>query len=150
MAVIGWTIVGLVAGVVTTAMFRKHDTGGLAGALAVGVAAALASGTALALARVTEPGQFFDPAAWLIVLGVALLLLALYTALTHAGGAVHSARTPSSRHVTAERGEGSAERRERSPRRVTAPRRPVSRTTPVRYPRRRGVPAAPCRRSSSR
>jgi uncharacterized membrane protein YeaQ/YmgE (transglycosylase-associated protein family) len=84
MAVIGWTIVGLVAGLVTTAMLCKHATGGPIGALGVGVAGAIAGGGALAAVGVAELGEFFDLAAWLIVLGVVLLLLAAYNVLTHA------------------------------------------------------------------
>jgi uncharacterized membrane protein YeaQ/YmgE (transglycosylase-associated protein family) len=84
MAVIGWTIVGLVAGLVTTAMFRKHGTGGPISALGVGVAGAIAGGGALAAVGVAELGEFFDLATWLIVLGVVLLLLAAYNVLTHA------------------------------------------------------------------
>jgi uncharacterized membrane protein YeaQ/YmgE (transglycosylase-associated protein family) len=84
MAVIGWTMVGLMAGLVTTAMFRKHDAGGPVGALTVGVAGAMAGGGALAAVGVAGLGKFFDLAAWLIVLGVVLLLLAAYNVLTHA------------------------------------------------------------------
>jgi uncharacterized membrane protein YeaQ/YmgE (transglycosylase-associated protein family) len=84
MAVIGWTIVGLVAGLVTTAMFRKHGTGGPISALGVGVAGAIAGGGALAAVGVAELREFFDLAAWLIVLGLVLLLLAAYNVLTHA------------------------------------------------------------------
>src|SRR5215218_765082 len=124
MAVIGWTIVGLVAGLATTAMFRNHETGGPVGALAVGVAGAIAGGGALAAIGVAELGELFDLAACLIVLGVALLLLAAYHVMTHARMAALSHERLSSARST-------RTRREACVRRGTDACPPVSRTTPV-------------------
>jgi uncharacterized membrane protein YeaQ/YmgE (transglycosylase-associated protein family) len=145
MAVIGWTIVGLVAGLVTTAMFRKHGTGGPISALGVGVAGAIAGGGALAAVGVAELGEFFDLAAWLIVLGLVLLLLAAYNVLTRAWT---PALTPDRLAPTS----STHRRREACVRRGTGACPPASRTPPGPRARRRpeGFPTESCRQSSSR
>ena len=145
MAVIGWTIVGVVAAVMTTAMFREHETGGLAGALGVAVAGVLAAGGALVAGGVAELSEFFDLAVWLLVLGAASLLLAVYIMVTHDRRPARSREQLSSARRTPGRRETSARR--------GMPHCPaVSRPRSLPRPRRRPptVPAASCRRSSSR
>jgi uncharacterized membrane protein YeaQ/YmgE (transglycosylase-associated protein family) len=68
MGVLGWTILGLVAGVIAKALHKGHEPGGLLGTLVVGVAGALIGGFIAAL----------------LGIGGALLLLAIYSTL--AGG----------------------------------------------------------------
>src|SRR5688572_9551351 len=105
MAILGWVVVGLVAGAMTTAIFRHHQTGGVAGALGVGVAGALAAGGTLAVAGVAEPGLFFDLATWLLALGTALLLLAVYHSATHDGSCASCSVKPAASRRMRQRGE---------------------------------------------
>ena len=105
MAILGWVVVGLVAGLMTTVIFRHHRTGGVAGALGVGVAGALAAGGTLAVAGVAEPGVFFDFAAWLLAFGLALLLLAVYHSLTHDESCASCSVEPAASRRIRQRGE---------------------------------------------
>lgn len=84
MGVLGWTILGLVAGVIAKALHKGHEPGGLLGTLVVGVAGALLGGFIAALLGIGGVGSFFSVGTWLIAIGGALLLLAIYSTL--AGG----------------------------------------------------------------
>ena len=89
MGVLGWIILGLVAGAIAKALHKGHGPGGLLGTLVVGVAGALVGGLIASLVGIGGIGSFFSVGTWLIAVGGALLVLALYSTL--AGGR-HSTR----------------------------------------------------------
>jgi len=84
MGVLGWIILGLVAGAIAKALHKGREPAGLLGTLAVGVAGALLGGLIAALVGIGGIASFFSLGTWLIAIGGALLLLAIYSTL--AGG----------------------------------------------------------------
>jgi uncharacterized membrane protein YeaQ/YmgE (transglycosylase-associated protein family) len=84
MGVLGWIILGLVAGAIAKALHKGPEPGGLLGTLVVGVAGALAGGFIAAVVGIGGIGSFFSLGTWLIAIAGALLLLAIYSTL--AGG----------------------------------------------------------------
>jgi uncharacterized membrane protein YeaQ/YmgE (transglycosylase-associated protein family) len=84
MGVLGWIILGLVAGAIAKVLHKGNEPGGLVGTLVVGVAGALVGGLIAALVGIGGIGSFFSLGTWLIAIGGALLLLAIYSTL--AGG----------------------------------------------------------------
>jgi uncharacterized membrane protein YeaQ/YmgE (transglycosylase-associated protein family) len=84
MGVLGWIILGLVAGAIAKVLHKGHEPGGLLGTLVVGVAGALVGGFIAAAVGIGGIGSFFSLGTWLIAIAGALLLLAVYSTL--AGG----------------------------------------------------------------
>jgi uncharacterized membrane protein YeaQ/YmgE (transglycosylase-associated protein family) len=90
MGVLGWIILGLVAGAVAKALHKGHEPGGLFGMLIVGVAGAMLGGFIAAVVGIGAIGSFFSVGTWLIAIGGALLLLVIYNTLA---GATRSTST---------------------------------------------------------
>lgn len=82
MGVIGWIVLGLIAGAIAKALHRGSEPGGLLGTLAVGVLGAIVGGMIASAVGIGGIGSFFSLGTWLIAIGGALLLLVLYNALT--------------------------------------------------------------------
>jgi uncharacterized membrane protein YeaQ/YmgE (transglycosylase-associated protein family) len=89
MGILGWIILGLVAGAIAKAIHKGHEPGGLVGTLVVGVAGALVGGLIASAVGIGGIGSFFSLGTWLIAIGGALLLLVIYN--TFADGR-HSSR----------------------------------------------------------
>ena len=86
MGVIGWLILGLVAGAIAKALHRGAEPRGLLGTLLVGVLGALLGGFVASAVGLGETGSFFSLGTWLIAVGGALVLLAIYeVVLTRSG-----------------------------------------------------------------
>ena len=81
MGIIGWLVLGLVAGAIAKAIHPGDDPGGLLGTLAVGVAGALLGGFIASALGIGAIGSFFSLGTWLIAIGGALLLLVIYAAI---------------------------------------------------------------------
>jgi uncharacterized membrane protein YeaQ/YmgE (transglycosylase-associated protein family) len=84
MGVLGWIILGLLAGAIAKALHKGHEPGGVLGTLVVGVAGALVGGLIASAVGIGGIGSFFSLGTWLIAVGGALLLLVIYSTL--AGG----------------------------------------------------------------
>ncbi|MFE0137819.1 GlsB/YeaQ/YmgE family stress response membrane protein [Streptomyces sp. NPDC059037] len=82
MGIIGWIILGLLAGAIAKAVLPGRDPGGLIGTTLIGVAGAFVGGwlSARFLDRPVER-QFFDPATWGSAIAGALVLLIGYRIL---------------------------------------------------------------------
>jgi uncharacterized membrane protein YeaQ/YmgE (transglycosylase-associated protein family) len=91
MGVLGWIILGLVAGAIAKALHKGHEPGGLLGTLVVGIAGALLGGLIASAVGIGGIGSFFSVGTWLIAIGGALLLLVIFSTL--AGGR-HSTHAP--------------------------------------------------------
>ncbi len=85
MGILGWIILGLVAGAIAKTLHPGDDPGGLLGTLVVGVLGALLGGLIASALDVGELSSFFSIGTWLIAIGGALLLLVLYSAVTGRG-----------------------------------------------------------------
>jgi uncharacterized membrane protein YeaQ/YmgE (transglycosylase-associated protein family) len=91
MGILGWVILGLVAGAIAKAIHKGEEPGGLLGTLAVGVFGAIVGGVIASLAGIGGIGSFFSLGTWLIAIGGALLLLLIYSALAGSGRSTHPA-----------------------------------------------------------
>jgi uncharacterized membrane protein YeaQ/YmgE (transglycosylase-associated protein family) len=91
MGILGWIILGLVAGAIAKALHKGSDQGGLLGTLAVGVLGALIGGVIASAAGIGGIGSFFSLGTWVIAIGGALLLLLIYGALAGDSRTTHPA-----------------------------------------------------------
>jgi uncharacterized membrane protein YeaQ/YmgE (transglycosylase-associated protein family) len=81
MGIIGWLILGLLAGAVAKALHRGPEPNGIVGTLVVGVLGALLGGLIASAIGLGGLGSFFSVGTWLVAIGGALLLLATYEAV---------------------------------------------------------------------
>ena len=85
MGIIGWVLLGLVAGVIAKAVMPGDDPGGIVVTILLGIAGALIGGfLANAVLGRDVNEQFFDLATWVSAIVGALIILALYRVV--AGG----------------------------------------------------------------
>jgi uncharacterized membrane protein YeaQ/YmgE (transglycosylase-associated protein family) len=86
MGILGWIILGLLAGAIAKAIHRGEEPGGLLGTLAVGLLGAVGGGLIASAVGIGGIGSFFSLGTWLIAIGGALLLLFVYSTLAGDGG----------------------------------------------------------------
>lgn len=86
MGVIGWIVLGLVAGAIAKAIHRGDEPGGFLGTLFVGVLGAIVGGLIASAAGLGGISSFFSIGTWLVAIGGALLLLVVYNAVVGRGG----------------------------------------------------------------
>jgi uncharacterized membrane protein YeaQ/YmgE (transglycosylase-associated protein family) len=91
MGILGWIILGLVAGAIAKALHRGDEPGGLLGTLFIGVLGAMIGGVIASAVGIGGIGGFFSLGTWLIAVGGALLLLAIYRSLAGGGQTTHPA-----------------------------------------------------------
>jgi len=85
MGILGWIILGLVAGAIAKALHPGDDPGGVLGTMVVGILGALLGGLIASAVGVGEIGSFFSIGTWLVAIGGALVLLVVYGAVTGRG-----------------------------------------------------------------
>jgi uncharacterized membrane protein YeaQ/YmgE (transglycosylase-associated protein family) len=91
MGIIGWIILGLLAGLIAKAFLPGEDPGGIIITTLLGIAGALIGGFIVRALGFGDPiDEFFDISTWLGAIVGAILLLAIYRALF---GARRSTRT---------------------------------------------------------
>ena len=79
MGIIGWILLGLVAGVIAKAILPGDDPGGLIVTLIIGIVGALLGGfVARALGFGDPIDEFFDISTWLAAIIGAIVLLMIY------------------------------------------------------------------------
>ena len=86
MGIIGFLILGLIAGAIAKALHRGDEPGGVIGTLVVGVLGALLGGLIASAAGLGGLGSFFSLGTWLVAIGGAFLLLVIYNAVTSSSG----------------------------------------------------------------
>ena len=87
MGIIGWIVLGLLAGFIAKAIMPGNDPGGIIVTIIIGIVGALLGGfLAAALFDVSVNDEFFDLATWVAAIAGALILLAIYRVV--AGGRV--------------------------------------------------------------
>ncbi|HEV2769226.1 MAG TPA: GlsB/YeaQ/YmgE family stress response membrane protein [Solirubrobacteraceae bacterium] len=90
MGIIGWMVLGLIAGAIAKALHKGEEPGGLLGTLGVGILGAVLGGliaSAVGLGGITS---FFSLGTWLIAIGGALLLLVVFNAVVSRSGGAHA------------------------------------------------------------
>ena len=83
MGIIGWIILGLLAGTIARAIIPgRTEPGGCIGTTAVGVLGALLGGFIATALDIGEIEDFFNLGTWLIAIGGSVLLLLLIRAIS--------------------------------------------------------------------
>ncbi len=78
MGIIGFIILGLLAGAIAKAILPGDDPGGIIVTMLIGVAGALIGGVIASALNIGDLGNFFDIGTWLIAIAGSLLLLVVY------------------------------------------------------------------------
>ena len=82
MGLLGWIVLGLLAGTIAKALHKGDEPGGVLGTLAVGIVGALLGGLIASAVGIGSISSFFSLGTWLIAIGGAFLLLVVFDALT--------------------------------------------------------------------
>src|SRR5215218_5122721 len=78
MGIIGWLVLGLLAGAIAKLILPGDDPGGFIVTMLIGIAGALVGGFIASALNIGDLDEFFDIGTWLIAIGGSLLLLLLY------------------------------------------------------------------------
>lgn len=86
MSVIGWIVLGLIAGVIAKYLLGSRAKHGVIVTILIGIAGALVGGWAASeLFDIKATGGFFDASTWLIAVVGSVVLLGIYYAITNRG-----------------------------------------------------------------
>ncbi|HEX5928103.1 MAG TPA: GlsB/YeaQ/YmgE family stress response membrane protein [Solirubrobacterales bacterium] len=78
MGIIGWIVLGLLAGAIAKAIMPGEDPGGIIVTMLIGIAGAIVGGLIASALDIGDIDEFFDIGTWLIAIGGSLLLLGAY------------------------------------------------------------------------
>jgi uncharacterized membrane protein YeaQ/YmgE (transglycosylase-associated protein family) len=84
MTILGWILLGLIAGSIAKLLIPGKQPGGCIGTTAIGVVGALIGGALGSAAGIGEIDRFFDAQTWALAIAGSVLLLLVLTAI--AGG----------------------------------------------------------------
>src|SRR5688500_20405126 len=83
MGIIGWILLGIVAGVIAKALLPGADPGGFIITVIIGIVGALLGGVLARALGLGDPiDEFFDVSTWLSAIIGAMILLVIYRAVT--------------------------------------------------------------------
>lgn len=85
MGIIGWVLLGLLAGAIAKALHPGDDPGGALGTMAIGIAGALLGGFIASAVGLGGLSGFFDAETWALAIGGAFVLLTGARAVERAG-----------------------------------------------------------------
>ncbi len=89
MGIIGWIILGLLAGIIAKALLPGDDPGGFIITALLGIAGALLGGFIARAIGLGDPiDEFFDISTWIAAILGAIILLVIYRAVTGRRSAV--------------------------------------------------------------
>ncbi|HYF27834.1 MAG TPA: GlsB/YeaQ/YmgE family stress response membrane protein [Baekduia sp.] len=88
MGIIGWIVLGLIAGAIARALHRGDEPTGVLATLLVGILGAMLGGLLASAVGVGSISSFFSIGTWLLAIGGAFALLVLYDAASSAGSGV--------------------------------------------------------------
>ena len=81
MGILGWILLGLIAGAIAKAIMPGDDPGGIIVTILLGIVGAVVGGFIASALNLGDVDSFFDLGTWLIAIGGALLLLVVYRAV---------------------------------------------------------------------
>lgn len=81
MGILGWIILGLLAGMIAKAIMPGDDPGGIIVTTIIGILGAIIGGLIASALNIGDLDEFFDIGTWAIAILGSLLLLALYRAV---------------------------------------------------------------------
>jgi uncharacterized membrane protein YeaQ/YmgE (transglycosylase-associated protein family) len=87
MGILGWLILGLIAGAIAKALHKGEEPGGILGTMAVGILGAMLGGFIASAVGLGGIGSFFSIGTWILAIGGAFLLLTIYNAVLGDRGA---------------------------------------------------------------
>jgi len=76
--IIGWIVLGLLAGMIAKLIMPGDDPGGFIVTTLIGIAGAIVGGLIASALDIGDLDEFFDIGTWLIAIAGSLLLLAIY------------------------------------------------------------------------
>jgi len=76
--IIGWILLGLIAGAIAKLIMPGEDPGGIIVTTLIGIAGAIVGGLIASALDIGDLDEFFDVGTWLIAIAGSLLLLAIY------------------------------------------------------------------------
>ena len=82
MGIIGWIILGLLAGAIAKAILPGDDPGGVIVTTIIGIVGAIVGGLIASALDIGDLDEFFDIGTWLIAIAGSLLLLIIYRLVT--------------------------------------------------------------------
>jgi len=82
MGIIGWIVLGLLAGAIAKLILPGDDPGGIIVTTLIGIAGALLGGFIASSLGIGDREEFFDLSTWLCAIGGSLVLLLLYRLFT--------------------------------------------------------------------
>jgi uncharacterized membrane protein YeaQ/YmgE (transglycosylase-associated protein family) len=88
MGIIGWIILGLLAGAIAKAILPGDDPGGIIVTTIIGIVGAIVGGLIASALNIGDLDEFFDIGTWIIAILGSLLLLVVYRAVVGRRGAV--------------------------------------------------------------
>jgi uncharacterized membrane protein YeaQ/YmgE (transglycosylase-associated protein family) len=93
MGIIGWIVLGLVAGAIAKAIMPGDDPGGIIVTMLIGIVGAIVGGLIASALDIGDLDEFFDIGTWLIAILGSLLLLAIYRMVAGRGTTGHTRAT---------------------------------------------------------
>lgn len=78
MGIIGWIVLGLLAGAIAKLIMPGDDPGGIIVTTLIGIAGAIVGGLIASALDIGDLDEFFDLGTWLIAIAGSLLLLLIY------------------------------------------------------------------------
>jgi uncharacterized membrane protein YeaQ/YmgE (transglycosylase-associated protein family) len=78
MGIIGWIVLGLLAGAIAKAIMPGDDPGGIIVTMLIGIVGAIVGGLIASALDVGDLDEFFDIGTWVIAILGSLLLLLVY------------------------------------------------------------------------
>ena len=79
MGIIGWILLGLIAGAIAKALLPGNDPGGMIVTIIIGVVGAILGGLVARALGIGDPiDEFFDISTWLAAIIGSVVLLAIY------------------------------------------------------------------------
>ncbi|HEU4656724.1 MAG TPA: GlsB/YeaQ/YmgE family stress response membrane protein [Capillimicrobium sp.] len=82
MGIIGWLVLGLVAGAIAKLIMPGDDPGGIIVTMIIGILGAIVGGLIASALDIGDLDEFFDIGTWIIAILGSLLLLAIYRMVT--------------------------------------------------------------------
>ncbi len=82
MGILGWIVLGLLAGAIAKAIMPGNDPGGFIITMLLGIVGAILGGFIGSALFKTDLGSFFDLRTWLLAIVGSLILLGIYRLVT--------------------------------------------------------------------
>ncbi|QFZ18410.1 GlsB/YeaQ/YmgE family stress response membrane protein [Saccharothrix syringae] len=89
MGILGWIVLGLIAGAIAKAVMPGKDPGGIVITMLLGIVGAILGGFIGRALFGSDIGSFFDLSTWLLAILGSIVVLAVYHLVTSRGHRAH-------------------------------------------------------------